>query len=82
MSELVIRDLDESTVERIRASAAQHGRSVEAEAKAILNEAVSRMSPPRASRAELRARAAELRASFGDHPQTDSVELLREDRAR
>jgi antitoxin FitA len=41
LSALSIRNLDERVKERLRVRAAQHGRSMEAEARAILTEAVS-----------------------------------------
>ena len=41
MASLSIRDLDDDVRERLRIRAAQHGRSMEAEIRAILVEAVS-----------------------------------------
>lgn len=41
MAALSIRDLDESVKRRLQSRAASHGRSMEAEARAILTEAVS-----------------------------------------
>jgi len=41
MSALSIRNLDESVKERLQLRAARHGRSMEAEARAIITEAVS-----------------------------------------
>jgi plasmid stability protein len=40
MAALTIRNLDESVKRRLRTRAARHGRSMEAEARAILAEAV------------------------------------------
>ncbi len=40
MAAVSVRDLDESVRERLRVRAAQHGRSMEAEIRAILTEAV------------------------------------------
>jgi antitoxin FitA len=40
MAALSIRNLDESVKRRLRSRAARHGRSMEAEARAILTEAV------------------------------------------
>ncbi len=42
MSTLTIRQLDERTHARLRGRAAEHGRSVEAEVRAILDAAVNR----------------------------------------
>ena len=42
MAAVSVRDLDETVRERLRVRAAQHGRSMEAEIRAILTEAVRR----------------------------------------
>jgi len=47
MSSMSIRNLDEQVKDRLRARAARHGRSLQAEARAILAEAVA--EPDRAS---------------------------------
>lgn len=39
MAQLVVRRLDENVKQRLRARAARHGRSVEAEVRAIIEEA-------------------------------------------
>lgn len=44
MSQLIVHDLDESLVERLRERAAAHGRSLEAEHRAILAAVLQR--PP------------------------------------
>ncbi len=77
MATLTIRNLDDDVVARLKSRAADHGRSLEAELRALLSEASQRMSM-----AELRARAKEIAAMTPDVPQTDSVLLLREDRDR
>jgi plasmid stability protein len=41
MSALSIRDLDDKVKERLRVRAARHGRSMEAEVRAILTDAVA-----------------------------------------
>lgn len=48
MATLVIRDLDEDVKARLRVQAAEHGRSMEAEARAILALAVRARRPRRA----------------------------------
>jgi len=45
MATLHIRDLKDSVKERIRVRAAQHGRSMEAEARAILEAAILKREP-------------------------------------
>lgn len=59
MAAISVRDLDDSVRERLRVRAAQHGRSMEAEIRAILTEAVS---PP----ADQKGLAQTLLARFGD----------------
>jgi plasmid stability protein len=41
MAQLIVRNLDENIVKRLRRRAAEHGRSVEAEHREILREALS-----------------------------------------
>lgn len=45
MASLTIRHLDDATKERLRARAAQHGRSMEAEVREILQQAVTNQNP-------------------------------------
>ncbi|HZE50795.1 MAG TPA: hypothetical protein VE074_14595 [Jatrophihabitantaceae bacterium] len=45
MATLVIRDLDDSVKARLRVRAANHGRSMEAEARAIIAAAVAAQRP-------------------------------------
>lgn len=59
MAAVSIRDLDDEVRARLRVRAAQHGRSMEAEIRAILTEAVS---PPTDSTGLAQA----LLAHFGD----------------
>ncbi|MEO7131340.1 MAG: toxin-antitoxin system antitoxin subunit [Dermatophilaceae bacterium] len=58
MSTLTIRQLDERTHARLRGRAAEHGRSVEAEVRAILDAAVN--SPERNFLLSLHASMAEV----------------------
>jgi plasmid stability protein len=78
MSQLVIPDLDDGTLDRLRERAARHGRTIETEAKAILAEAVPIVQPEQW--AAINALRDELAASGRTFP--DSTELLREDRER
>lgn len=59
MSTLTIRGLDPVTHARLRVEAARHGRSMEAEVRAILQE---RLSPP----ADERGLGSRIRARFED----------------
>ena len=78
MADLTIRNLDEGIARALREQADAHNRSLEAELRQILTDYVRR--PSRG--AELRALAERIAAMTPDVPQTDSVDLLREDRDR
>lgn len=81
MPTLTIRNVDAATVERLKARARAHRRSLEAE----LREVVERLPPP-VDPGELRRRmdalAASIRARNDGRELSDTVELLREDDAR
>ncbi len=81
MSEVLIRNLEEAVVERLKARARGSGRSLQAELKLILEQA-ARPAPALSARAEYRALADRVRTTLGDRPQADSAALLAEDRAR
>lgn len=76
MAQLLVRKVDDDLVARLKQRAAAAGRSVEAEHRAILEEA---LRPGRGSFAE---RAARLRAELEGRETTDSAELIRADRDR
>lgn len=78
MANLTIRNLDDSVVAKLKERAKANNRSLEAELRQILTDTVD--SPSRG--ALLRALAEEIAAMAHDVPQTDSLELLREDRDR
>jgi antitoxin FitA len=78
MSALVIPDLDEATLARLRERATTHGRTVETEARAILTAALQAPpADPWAAANAIRERLAASGRTF-----SDSAELLREDRDR
>lgn len=60
MPTLTIRGLDEETHARLRVQAAQHGRSMEAEVRAILQASVAPSAPPRGLGSRIHARFAGL----------------------
>jgi plasmid stability protein len=60
MATLVIRELDDELKARLRVQAAEHGRSMEAEARAILAAAVSGRRPPRQLGSHIRGQFADL----------------------
>ena len=55
MASLTIRNLDEHIKQRLRIRAAEHGRSMEEEARAILRATVVDDAPPRDIAAAIRA---------------------------
>jgi antitoxin FitA len=78
VAEILIGDLEEEIVGQLRRRATVHGRSVEAEAKAILQEAL--LASPDRVWDELSAFRDKLAAS--GRAFSDSAELLRVDRER
>jgi antitoxin FitA len=79
MANLTIRNVDDEVVEMLKAKAKAHNRSLEAEIRQFL---VDQARRPSWRGAELLERAKRIAAMTPDVPQTDSVELLREDRDR
>jgi antitoxin FitA len=75
MAQLLVRNLDEEVVRKLRLRAASHGRSVEAEHREILRQALS--EDPRPSFKEIAAKVRELMA---DRQHTPSEVLQREGR--
>ena len=82
MAQVLVRNLDDSVVEQLKANASRHHRSLEAEVRSILEEHSRRSK----AREAFHARAASLRqAILQEHDgQTfsDSADLIREDRER
>lgn len=72
---LIVRNLDDELIVRLRQRAARHGRSVEAEHREILRHALSAEVDP--SFTDL---AAQLRKITAGRKQTPSEKLLREGR--
>ena len=77
MADFLIRGLGDSVMRRLKARARRNGRSLQKEAKAILEDAgrAGTMSVARAAAARVRRRL--RRRAF-----TDSTALVREDRER
>lgn len=73
---LHVRNLDEDLIARLKRRAARHGRSAEAEHRAILRNALDAESEP-----SFETLAAELRALTKGRKQTPSEVLLREGRS-
>lgn len=76
MAQLLVRDLTEETLDRLKHRAREHGRSLQAEAKTILEEAALLTLP------EVAQVAAQWRRRLAGKMKSDSAELLREDRGR
>jgi len=76
MSQLLVRDLDAGTVQRLKLRARRHGRSLQGEVKMIL-EAAATLTMSEANRA-----AEEWQRRLAGGVYTDSAEAIREDRER
>ena len=72
MAQILVRNLDHASVERLKGRAARSGRSLQAEAKLILEQAA------KLDMAAARQLADSLRAKAGRRSTSDSVEILRE----
>lgn len=77
MPDVLVRNLDEGDLERLKARATDKQRSLQAELQMILSHAARQ-----ASCGDIRKTAAELRKKLAGRSHTDSAELLAEDRAR
>ena len=77
MPDVLVRDLDEIVVEKLKKNVAGRGRSLQSELKEILEEAARRQDILSAAESAQRIRDS-LRGRF----HSDSVELIREDRSR
>jgi len=76
MSQLLIRNLEDETVELLKNQAKLHNRSLQGEVKQILEENV------KMSMKDARIKARKIRVSFGKKMFSDSANLIREDRNR
>jgi antitoxin FitA len=77
VSTLTVRNVEDDVVAALKARAKRNNRSLEAEVRVLLRDAVSRRS-----RTSLRELADRIAALTPKVPQTDSTELVREDRTR
>jgi plasmid stability protein len=76
MSDILIRGLDKATFERLRARARRHGRSLQSEARFVLQQAAG------AQPEEIAAILAGWKKRFAGRRFTGSVRLIRQDRER
>jgi antitoxin FitA len=77
VSTLTVRNVDDDVVAALKVRAKRNKRSLEAEIRMVLRDAVDR-----GSRTSLRELADRIAALTPKGLQTDSTELVREDRAR
>ena len=77
MAQVLVRDLDADVVERLKERARRHGRSLQKEAKEILEDAASRYTME-----EAREAADRIRRRLAGRTFSDSAEMIREDRER
>jgi antitoxin FitA len=75
VAQVLIRDLDAKLVDRLKDRAREHGRSLEAELRGILEAAAMDLS-------DARALAARIRRRLSGRVHSDSAVLLAEDRRR
>jgi len=76
MPQLLVRDLDAEIVERLKQRACRHGRSLQGEAKAILQAAATY------SMSEAENVAQEWQRRLAGEAYSDSADAIREDRGR
>ncbi|MGH7230402.1 MAG: FitA-like ribbon-helix-helix domain-containing protein [Nitrospiraceae bacterium] len=77
MAQVLIRNLDEKVVDRLKKRAKEHGRSLQAEAKMILEQAAPDYEAVWRRIDSFRNKLKKSRRKF-----SDSTELVREDRDR
>lgn len=75
MPSILIRNLPERIVKRLKARAKQNGRSLQQECRAILEREADKFTP-----SEMQEVTAKWRKHFAGRTFSDSVELIRKDR--
>ncbi|WP_126153575.1 FitA-like ribbon-helix-helix domain-containing protein [Paracoccus haematequi] len=73
MASITIRNLDDDIKRRLRVRAAEHGRSMEEEAREILRDVVGDTRPPMNLAHRLRARAERIGGVDLDLPARDAI---------
>jgi antitoxin FitA len=74
MAQVLVRNLDEQVVERLKAEAEKRGVSLEGHLREILTDRV------RPTMREIRERFQNIQESYGDQTLSDSAELIHEER--
>ena len=82
MTQVILENLDPNIIEKLKVRAQQHGRSLEAELKAILTQAAQIEVTDTDATAQAWEKIDRVRAKYTGRTFSDSVELLREDRQR
>jgi antitoxin FitA len=77
MAQVLVRQLNDKVVDRLKKRAKEHGRSLQSEVKTILEDAV-----PDYERAWKRIDSLRLRLKRSSRKFTNSADLIREDRDR
>lgn len=78
MAQVLVRDLSDDVVRKLKSRARQNGRSLEAELRSILEQAVSATLTP----VQVKARLRNVQAMFAGRRFSDSAVLIRRDRER
>ena len=78
MSQILVRDLEPEVVSKLKLRAKRNRRSLQAEVRVLLEDASRR----EVARDELWQVADAMQRETASRPQTDSAELIREDRDR
>ena len=76
MSDILVRGLRPEAVKRLKARAKQHGRSLQGEAKLLLEQAAG------ADTAQIAEMLGKWKKRFAGRTLASSVDLIREDRSR
>ncbi len=76
MAQVLIRNIDDAAIARLRARAARKKTSLERELRDIITEAAHE------GRAEVRRRASAMRRALAGRKHSDSTVLVRQDRER
>jgi plasmid stability protein len=79
MAQILVRDLDEGIVERLKRRAKDDGRSLQSEVRSILEQAALE---PKVDMETARKICEEFRRRFKGRKFPDTVKLIREDRER
>lgn len=79
MAQILVRDLDKETVERLKKRAKEDGRSLQAEVKHILDQAAHEATVDMEAAKKI---SEDFRKRFKGRKFPDTVELIREDRNR